>query len=85
VSEHPCRTEDIEINPVEDGFVVYDPARDRVHHLNQTAAVVLEFCTGEIETAEMVSLLQAAYGLPEPPERAVHDCLRQLREEGLIV
>lgn len=84
VSERPRRAEEIEINPIEDGLVVYDPRRDRVHHLNPTASVVLELCTGEIDRAEIVSLVQAAYDLDEPPEREVGDCLRQLRDEGLV-
>jgi hypothetical protein len=84
VSERPRRADEIEINPVEDGLVVYDPRRDRVHHLNPTASVVLELCTGEIDIDEIVSLVQAAYDLDEPPEREVGDCLRQLRDEGLV-
>jgi hypothetical protein len=84
VSERPRRADEIEINPVEDGFVVYDPRRDRVHHLNPTASVVLELCSGEIDLDEIVSLVQAAYDLDEPPEREVGDCLRQLRDEGLV-
>lgn len=84
MSERPRRADEIEINPVEDGLVVYDPRRDRVHHLNPTASVVLELCTGEIDLDEIVSLVQAAYDLDEPPEREVGDCLRQLRDEGLV-
>ena len=84
MSERPRRADEIEINPVEDGLVVYDPRRDRVHHLNPTASVVLELCNGEIDIDEIVSLVQAAYDLDEPPEREVGDCLRQLRDEGLV-
>ena len=84
MSERPRRADEIEINPVEDGLVVYDPRRDRVHHLNPTASVVLELCNGEIDLDEIVSLVQAAYDLDEPPEREVGDCLRQLRDEGLV-
>jgi hypothetical protein len=84
VSDRPRRAEEIEINPIEDGLVVYDPRRDRVHHLNPTASVVLELCTGEMDRGEIVSLVQAAYNLDEPPEREVDDCLGKLREEGLV-
>lgn len=85
MSDCPRAAEGLEINEVEDGLVVYDPQRDRVHHLNPTAGVVLTFCTGEIESTEMVSLLQAVYELPTPPADEVRDCLHQLRDEGLIV
>jgi hypothetical protein len=84
VNERPRRAEEIEISPVDDGFIVYDARRDRVHHLNPTASVVLELCTGEIDRAEIVSLVQAAYDLDTPPEREVDECLRKLREEGLL-
>src|SRR5439155_6925151 len=46
VPERPVRVDDLEINFVGDGYVVYHPARDRMHSLNHTAAVVLELCTG---------------------------------------
>ena len=77
--------EDIEINEVADGFIVYHPSRDRVHYLNQTAAIVLEFCTGENDVGQIVHLLQAAYDLPEPPEIEIGECLAQLSEEGLVI
>ena len=80
----PERIEGVEVSAVADGYVVYDPANDRVHYLNHTAAVVLEFCTGEHTVEEIASLLQVAYELPEPPVREADECLAQLRQEGLI-
>jgi Coenzyme PQQ synthesis protein D (PqqD) len=77
--------QDIEINEVADGFIVYHPSRDRVHYLNQTAAIVLEFCTGENDVNSIVDLLQAAYDLPERPEVEISECLAHLSEEGLVV
>ena len=47
MSTAPQRTEGIEVVPTVDGYVVYHPDRDRVHDLNHTAALVLEFATGE--------------------------------------
>lgn len=67
-----------------DGYVLYDPERDRVHYLNHTAALVLEFCTGDNSPEEMVMMMQAGYDLPEPPEAEVRTCLEQLHKEGLI-
>lgn len=85
MSARPRQAEAVEVSPVEDGFIVYDPVRDRVHHLNQTAAVVFELCTGEIDSDEIVRLVQAGYGLAQTPAAAVDACLAQLREEGLVV
>ena len=80
----PERVEGVEVSAVADGYVVYDPAKDRVRYLNHTAAVVLEFCTGEHTVEEIVHLLQVAYELPEPPAREAGECLAHLRQEGLI-
>ena len=67
-----------------DGFVVYEPTRNRVHLLNHTAAVVFELCTGDNEISRIPGLLQAAYNLIDCPETEVDDCHRQLGREGLI-
>jgi len=85
MSDGPARKEDIDVVPTADGYVVYDPERDRVHYLNHTAALVLEFATGDNSDAEITRMLQLAYDLPEPPAGEVEDCLEQLREEGLVV
>ena len=81
---HPQRVDGVEVNSVTDGSVVYDPAADRVHYLNHTAALVLELCTGENSVEEIVTLLQTAFELPEPPTAEVGACLDQLRGERLI-
>jgi coenzyme PQQ synthesis protein D (PqqD) len=80
----PRPAEGIKISEVADGYVIYDPKQDRVHYLNQTAAIILELCNGKITAHELVSLIQDAYNLPEPPEAEVADCVQKLIEEGLI-
>ena len=80
----PVRNPKIEINQVEDGYVVYDENRDRVHYLNHTAVLVLELCNGEHSPEDIVAILQRTYELPEPPDEEVTACLRQLRREGMI-
>lgn len=80
----PQRAAGIEINEVADGYVAYDPVNDRVHYLNHTAALILEFCTGENSDDEITHLLGAAYDLPEPPLIEVAECLAQLRDERLV-
>jgi hypothetical protein len=84
MTESPRQVEGVEINQVADGYVVYHPARDRVHYLNQTATIVLELCNGKNDAAKIASLLQTAYELPELPLEEVTGCLGQLRAEGLI-
>ena len=80
----PRPAEGIEINQVEDGYVIYDPGRDRVHYLNHTAVLLLELCNGELAARELPPLLQEAYGLAEPPMAEVAECLEKLFEEGLV-
>jgi Coenzyme PQQ synthesis protein D (PqqD) len=82
--ERPLAVEGVEVVPTSDGYVVYDEQRDRVHYLNHTAALVLEFCTGENSAEEIVRMLQLAYELAEPPEVETRECLNRLRAEGLV-
>jgi hypothetical protein len=84
VSALPSRLEDIDVVEVVDGFVVYHPARDRVHFINHTAAVILELCDGTKTDAAIATLLQRFYELPAPPAGEVAECITQLRAEGLI-
>jgi hypothetical protein len=79
------RAPDIELREVTDGFVAYDPARDRLHFLNLTATMLLESCDGNIPARELPDLLAAAYGLDAPPVAEVESCLSRLLEEGLLV
>jgi Coenzyme PQQ synthesis protein D (PqqD) len=74
----------IEISPVADGYVVYHPGRDRVHHLNPTAALVLELCTGGNSAGDIGAALRAAFGPGEPIDNQIGSCINQLLSEGLI-
>lgn len=83
-SAKPVQSEGLEISFVGDGYVVYQPARDRMHSLNNTAALVLELCTGEHDVAEIARLLQGAFALSEPPVDDTRRCLDALYAEGLV-
>jgi len=74
----------VQVNPVTDGYVVYDPHRERIHYLNHTAAVLLELCTGTVKARDLPTLLQTAYDLPEAPRAEVEACLQKLFAEGLV-
>lgn len=86
MSEGPTQRDDLEVNESADGLIVYDPQRDRVHHLNATASLVFELCTGANADTEVESLVAAAF--PDADAAAVADevrrCLVTLRDEGLI-
>ena len=80
----PVLAEGLEINAVDDGFVVYQPAAERIHYLNHTAGILLEFCNGRHAETDLAPILQRAYTLAAPPTAEVADCLRTLREQGLV-
>lgn len=82
--ETPISVEGVEVIPTADGYVIYDEGRDRVHYLNHTAALVLEFCTGENSVEEIARRLQNAYDLADPPREDAFECIAQLRAEGLL-
>src|SRR6202161_1691637 len=84
MTDRPVRSDKIEINPVDDGYVVYDPGRDRVHYLNHTAAVVLELCTGSNSRADIAAVVRAAYGPADSLETQVSECIDKLRAESIV-
>jgi len=81
----PKLADNIEINQVEDGYVIYQPDLDRVHYLNKTAVLILEACTGKNAVEEIERLVQEAFSLAEAPKKEVEDCLTNLSKEGLII
>jgi hypothetical protein len=81
---YPQRANDLEIKEVDDGFIIHQPERDRVHYLNHTTVLILELCTGEHAPAQISQLVQAAYGLAAPPDDEVAEVLEKLRDEALI-
>ena len=76
--------QNLDVNAVADGYVIYDAERDRVHYLNPTAVILLELCNGQIKTKELPELVRSLYELPETPTKDVHECLEKLLEEGLV-
>jgi hypothetical protein len=80
----PKLTNDIEINQVEDGYIIYQADLDRVHYLNKTAVLILEACTGKNEVEAIERIVQEAFGLAEAPKKEVEECLINLSREGLI-
>jgi hypothetical protein len=77
--------EGLEVTPTPDGCVIYDAARERVHYLNPTAAVIYGLCDGARRSLRaMCAFLAQAYGLDQQPVEATRDCLKTLIAEGLV-
>lgn len=81
---NPRRAEALEINEAEDGLVVYDPARDMVHHLNPSAAMIFDLCDGTRDIEAIANVLAEAYQLAEPPRQDTVAGLRDLADRELI-
>ena len=81
---NPRQVEALEINQVEDGFIIYQPEKDRVHFLNHTAVLVLELCDRNHSPEEIVQVVAGAYSLAEAPQSHVMEILGQFESEGLV-
>jgi len=84
-ARHPKRADDLDISTSEDGCVVCRPGLDRIHFLNPTAVLILEFSNGENSPEQIAGLVKEAYGLPEAPVADVQEALKQLKAEGLLL
>lgn len=80
----PERIDGLDICEVVDGYVVYESGNDRVHYLNNTAALVLELCTGSHSRTEIAALLQSAFALGGAPDADVSEILGNFAREGLV-
>ena len=85
MSEVISQAENLEVNEVPDGYIIYQSVRDRVHYLNKTAAVVFEFCDGNLDAEAIVARVAQAFELADPARSAeIADCLGSLIKEGLV-
>jgi hypothetical protein len=80
----PKMAEGLDITETDDGLIVYQESTDRVHHLNPTAAVVLEICDGTRTVEQIARVVGETFGLSEVPERETKACLEDLAREKLI-
>ena len=82
-NQAPTQAANLEINEVADGLVVFDPAVQQVHYLNNTASIVFELCDGATSPEQMVAL--AAEAAPSDAWPDVFDgCLSDLRRQKLV-
>jgi len=65
------------LSPVENGYVAYDPASDKLHQLNPMAALLAELCDGTRSAEEIHNLVRPLL----PPDRT--DAVERWVEEGM--
>jgi hypothetical protein len=80
----PMAADGLELVEAPDGLIVYDPANERVHHLNQTAAVVLGLCDGSQTVGAIAAAVGAMFSLDAPPDELIIQCIEHLQREHLI-
>jgi hypothetical protein len=80
-----CQASNLEVHEVPDGYIVYQLERDRVHYLNQTAAVIFEFCDGTLGPDEIVARVARAFELGPAAHDEIRVGLASLVKEGLIL
>ncbi len=80
----PVREPSLEILETEDGLIVFDARADRVHHLNQTASIILQFCDGSHDLEAIAKELGLVFDLPDPPITETRTCVDALQRERLV-
>src|SRR4051812_8893888 len=71
------------LSPVEEGYVAYDTALDRLHHLNPTAALLAELCDGSRSIEEIRHL--AGPLLPEGKTGEIDRWIKEGLSAGLLL
>jgi len=83
-NHRPVAVDGLDVNEVSDGLIVYDPARDRVHYLNNTAAAIFTLCDGTRDVKAIVDAVGTVFGAEAPSRAQVEACLGDLKEEGVL-
>jgi PqqD family protein of HPr-rel-A system len=79
-----AQVDGLDVNEVQDGYVVYQQVQDRVHYLNATAAVIFEYCDGLQTQEDIIRQVAAAFEVPEARQDEIRACLDNLVKEGLV-
>ena len=81
----PQHAMELEISEAEDGLVVLNVAARRVHHLNSTASLLFELCTGDNTVESIIQTMAYLSEVLKLPEFDTNETLQMFFREGLIV
>ena len=76
---------DLEVHEVPDGYIVYQKQRDRVHYLNQSAAIIFELCDNTLQPQDVVERVAKIFALDPSAHDEIRAALDALVQEGLIL
>lgn len=82
--DNPKRIHGLDVSLAEEGCIISREGTDRIYFVNPTAALILEFCTGENSVEQIADLVKQAYNLPHAPVDDTLAALKQLAAEGLL-
>jgi len=85
MAEQVFQAANLEVHEVPDGYIVYQTDRDRVHYLNKTAAIILEFCDGLRDRNDIVLRVAKVFELGPSAHEEIGAGLDALVKEGLIL
>jgi predicted TPR repeat methyltransferase len=80
--DNPALNPSIRLAPVENGYLAYDPAADRLHELNPIAALIVELCDGTRTAEEVRKLVKPL--LPEGGDEQVERWIQEGIQAGLL-
>lgn len=83
-NERPESAEGLDVHEVDDGVVVYDAGRDRVHYLNASATLVFLLADGTRTLAQLQELVKEAWPADAAHVEGVDECVRRLTAEGVL-
>lgn len=85
-SYRPCRRRDLDVVPVNDEHVIWDPVRERVHRLDAVASVLWEFLDGTASIDELAADVADVWDRTlSEATTAVLEMVDQLMIAGLLV
>lgn len=84
LSARPAAKRGLELVESPDGLIVYDETTDRVHHLNQTAAVILALCDGTQTVHDITAAVGRLFESSDLSPQVTTECLALLTREHLI-
>jgi predicted TPR repeat methyltransferase len=79
---NPALNPAVRLSPVENGYLAYDPAADRLHELNPVAALIVELCDGARTIEEVRQLMTPV--LPETGAEEVDRWIAEGIQAGLL-